>query len=67
MIRLGDLIAKAGEKAVWRRHANNNFAVMHFFWDRVLGTYRRPDAGQTQTDGTFGSARSASINRCASH
>jgi hypothetical protein len=20
--------------------------VIHFFWDRILGTYRRPDAGQ---------------------
>lgn len=25
-------------------HANTNFAVIEFFWDRVLGTYRRPDA-----------------------
>jgi hypothetical protein len=25
--------------------------VIHFFWDRILGTYRRPDAGQTQTNG----------------
>lgn len=24
-------------------HANANFAVIDFFWDRVLGTYRRPD------------------------
>ena len=23
-------------------HANSNFAVIHFFWDRILGTYRRP-------------------------
>jgi hypothetical protein len=28
--------------------------VIHFFWDRMLGTYRRPDAGQTQTNGTLG-------------
>jgi sterol desaturase/sphingolipid hydroxylase (fatty acid hydroxylase superfamily) len=21
--------------------------VIHFFWDRILGTYRGPDAGQT--------------------
>jgi sterol desaturase/sphingolipid hydroxylase (fatty acid hydroxylase superfamily) len=27
--------------------------VIHFFWDRILGTYRRPDAGQTQTNGTL--------------
>jgi sterol desaturase/sphingolipid hydroxylase (fatty acid hydroxylase superfamily) len=30
---------------VHHRHANSNFAVIHFFWDRILGTYRRPDAG----------------------
>src|SRR5271166_6438719 len=41
---------------VHHRHANSNFAVIHFFWDRILGTYRRPDAGQTQMDGTFGPA-----------
>jgi sterol desaturase/sphingolipid hydroxylase (fatty acid hydroxylase superfamily) len=26
---------------------NSNFAVIHFFWDRILGTYRRADAAQT--------------------
>ena len=30
---------------VHHRHADCNFAVIHFFWDRMLGTYRRPDAG----------------------
>ena len=30
---------------VHHRHANSNFAVIHFFWDRILGTYRGPDAG----------------------
>jgi Fatty acid hydroxylase len=25
---------------VHHRHADSNFAVIHFFWDRVLGTYR---------------------------
>jgi sterol desaturase/sphingolipid hydroxylase (fatty acid hydroxylase superfamily) len=30
---------------VHHRHADRNFAVIHFFWDRILGTYRRPDAG----------------------
>jgi sterol desaturase/sphingolipid hydroxylase (fatty acid hydroxylase superfamily) len=34
---------------VHHRHANCNFAVIHFFWDRILGTYRRPDPAQTQT------------------
>jgi sterol desaturase/sphingolipid hydroxylase (fatty acid hydroxylase superfamily) len=24
-------------------HANSNFAVIDFFWDRLLGTYRDPD------------------------
>jgi sterol desaturase/sphingolipid hydroxylase (fatty acid hydroxylase superfamily) len=24
-------------------HADANFAVIDFFWDRLLGTYRRPD------------------------
>jgi hypothetical protein len=31
--------------ATHHRHANSNFAVIHFFWDRILGTYRRPEAG----------------------
>jgi sterol desaturase/sphingolipid hydroxylase (fatty acid hydroxylase superfamily) len=38
---------------VHHRHANSNFAVIHFFWDRILGTYRRPGAGQTQANGTL--------------
>jgi hypothetical protein len=38
---------------VHHRHANSNFAVIHFFWDRILGTYRRPDVGQTQANGTL--------------
>ena len=25
-------------------HADSNFAVIDFFWDRLLGTYRSPDA-----------------------
>jgi hypothetical protein len=28
---------------VHHRHADSNFAVIDFFWDRVLGTYRSPD------------------------
>ena len=36
---------------VHHRHANSNFAVIHFFWDRILGTYRRPDAGRTHANG----------------
>src|SRR5215472_15605980 len=38
---------------VHHRHANSNFAVIHFFWDRILGTYRRPDAARTQANGTL--------------
>jgi sterol desaturase/sphingolipid hydroxylase (fatty acid hydroxylase superfamily) len=37
---------------VHHRHANSNFGVVHFFWDRVLGTYRSPDVEQAQTIGT---------------
>jgi sterol desaturase/sphingolipid hydroxylase (fatty acid hydroxylase superfamily) len=28
---------------VHHAHANTNFAVVDFFWDRMLGTYRKPD------------------------
>lgn len=28
---------------VHHMHANSNFAVIDFFWDRILGTYRKPD------------------------
>src|SRR5271163_205548 len=30
---------------VHHRHANSNFGLIHFFWDKILGTYRRPNAG----------------------
>jgi len=30
---------------VHHRHPNSNFGVIHFLWDKILGTYRRPDAG----------------------
>jgi hypothetical protein len=30
---------------VHHRHANSNFGVIHFFWDKILGTYRSPDGG----------------------
>jgi hypothetical protein len=33
---------------VHHRHADCNFAVIHFFWDRILGTYRRPDASRRE-------------------
>jgi len=35
---------------VHHRHANSNFGVIHFFWDRILGTYRSPNAGQGSDD-----------------
>lgn len=28
---------------VHHRHTGNNFAVIDFFWDRLLGTYREPE------------------------
>jgi len=28
---------------VHHQHAGSNFAVIDFFWDRLLGTYREPD------------------------
>jgi sterol desaturase/sphingolipid hydroxylase (fatty acid hydroxylase superfamily) len=28
---------------VHHRHANSNFAVIHFFWDKLFRTYRAPD------------------------
>lgn len=30
---------------VHHRHANKNFGVVHFFWDRMLGTYRPVESG----------------------
>jgi hypothetical protein len=30
---------------VHHRHADSNFAVIHFFWDRILGTFRNTGAG----------------------
>jgi sterol desaturase/sphingolipid hydroxylase (fatty acid hydroxylase superfamily) len=46
---------------VHHRHANCNFAVIHFFWDRIFGTYRRPDAaGQTKANGYVGCVESES-------
>ena len=54
---------------VHHRHANSNFAVIHFFWDRILGTYRRPDAGQTQANGTLriGGQPGAPLKSCCIH
>jgi sterol desaturase/sphingolipid hydroxylase (fatty acid hydroxylase superfamily) len=39
---------------VHHRHANCNYAVIHFFWDRLLGTYRGPDTELTRAKGTVG-------------
>jgi hypothetical protein len=36
---------------VHHRHAICNFAVIHFFWDRVLGTYRGSDAERSRATG----------------
>jgi sterol desaturase/sphingolipid hydroxylase (fatty acid hydroxylase superfamily) len=32
---------------VHHQHAKTNFAVIHFFWDRILGTYRNPQVSNT--------------------
>ena len=29
-------------------HADSNFAVIHFFWDRILGTYKEPDVRRAE-------------------
>ena len=40
---------------VHHRHADSNFAVIDFFWDRVLGTYRGPDPnGENSTSEPVG-------------
>ena len=33
---------------VHHQHANRNFAVIHFFWDRILGTYEEPEVRRTE-------------------
>jgi sterol desaturase/sphingolipid hydroxylase (fatty acid hydroxylase superfamily) len=38
---------------VHHRHANSNFGVIHFFWDKILGTYRMPNARASETAGTL--------------
>lgn len=38
---------------VHHEHAKSNFAVIHFFWDRVLGTYRNPQVSNAIAAGSF--------------
>lgn len=45
LLRFAWFRRKQEQHFVHHLHANCNFAVIHFFWDRVLGTYRSPDAG----------------------
>jgi sterol desaturase/sphingolipid hydroxylase (fatty acid hydroxylase superfamily) len=33
---------------VHHRHADSNFAVIHFFWDRILGTYKEPEVRRVE-------------------
>ena len=33
---------------VHHRHANSNFGVIHFFWDRLFGTYRNSNTAPAQ-------------------
>ena len=44
LLRFASFERKQELHFVHHRHANTNFAVIHFFWDRILGTYRRPNA-----------------------
>lgn len=44
-------------------HANSNFAVIDFFWDRLLGTYRRPDAGDVPALTTTGTRQQPKVRR----
>lgn len=46
---------------VHHRHAGCNYAVIDFFWDRILGTYRAPDrtAKQLRWNHTRSAARPA--------
>jgi Fatty acid hydroxylase superfamily len=48
LLRFGWFRRKQELHFVHHRHANSNFGVIHFFWDRLLGTYRSPDVGQAQ-------------------
>jgi sterol desaturase/sphingolipid hydroxylase (fatty acid hydroxylase superfamily) len=34
---------------VHHRHAGTNFAVIDYYWDRLLGTYRRPDSATVKS------------------
>jgi sterol desaturase/sphingolipid hydroxylase (fatty acid hydroxylase superfamily) len=52
---------------VHHRHANSNFGVIHFFWDRIFGTYRSPDVGQTQMKETNLSRRNPFDGHVPSH
>jgi len=43
LLRFAWFRRKQAQHFVHHRHARCNFAVIHFFWDRVLGTYISPD------------------------
>lgn len=45
LLRFAWFRRKQEQHFVHHRHAGCNFAVIHFFWDRILGTYRSPDVG----------------------
>ncbi len=49
---------------VHHRYADSNFAVIHFFWDRILGTYRKPDVKRTEYTQNPGSFRGAGRCEC---
>lgn len=43
LLRFAWFRRKQAQHFVHHQHARCNFAVIHFFWDRVLGTYRSPE------------------------
>jgi sterol desaturase/sphingolipid hydroxylase (fatty acid hydroxylase superfamily) len=44
LLRFAWFRRKQAQHFVHHRHARCNFAVIHFFWDKILGTYISPDA-----------------------
>ena len=47
---------------IHHRHGNCNFAVIDFFWDRLLGTYRRVESGGMHCDICYVTATSPNRN-----
>jgi len=48
---------------IHHRHANCNFAVIDYFWDRLLGTYRGVEATRQAAPGASLTTREISVGR----